>query len=94
MAEQNANDLPGTLKRNTRQIRKRSESVGDLISLTTKKSTTFRKKHIDALKGDKIINAIIPVLTEKLSEVIETHIKSIVDSDIKPLSQQKKQYLS
>ena len=53
---------------------------------------------IDALKSDEVINAIIPVLTEKLIEVIETHVQSIVDNDIKPLAHifesQQKQYRS
>ena len=43
---------------------------------------------IEALTSDEVINALIPVLSEKLSTVIEQQIQDIVENDVKPLQRQ------
>ncbi|CAC5369740.1 unnamed protein product [Mytilus coruscus] len=91
-------DLPGTARQVTRQIRRRN-SVGDLSSLTSKKTPGFRKtiadKVVEALTSPEVLDQIIPVITEKLCESIElslnktiqTIVKSTVEEHIAPMTE-------
>lgn len=97
------NDLPATQMQEGRQIRRRN-SVGDLREGDKKivKPQVQRRnvtdKVLDALNSTDVLDKIMPVLTQKITEtirsVIESSVQSCVDNNIKPLietvrSQQK-----
>ena len=80
-------ELPATLKQQTRQIRR----LATLTLLQTKKGTALRKniagQLLEALTSDEVIFSLIPILTEKLNEIIESQIQDVVENDVKLLKQ-------
>ena len=85
--------LPATLKQTGRQIRRRN-SVGDLRELGTKKGPLTKKsiadKVLEALSSPEVLNQVIPVLSQKISEsissLIDEKIQACVDEKVKPLN--------
>ena len=84
-------NLPGTQKQQTRQIRRRN-SIGDVCDLSTitKKAPALRKsitdKVLEALTSPEVLNEIIPVLSKKIGEslttVIQSQVKDCLDSRV------------
>ncbi|CAC5381272.1 unnamed protein product [Mytilus coruscus] len=78
-------DLPGTARQVTRQIRRRN-SVSE---------KTIADKVVEALTSPEVLDQIIPVITEKLCESIElslnktiqTIVKSTVEEHIAPMTE-------
>ena len=78
------------------QIRRRN-SLGDLSSTTSKKTSGLRKtiadKVVEALTSPEVLDHIIPVISDKLcesignslSKTVEAQVKSALDEHIKPL---------
>ncbi|CAG2233614.1 unnamed protein product [Mytilus edulis] len=92
--------LPATQKQSTRQIRRRhSNSIGDLRGVGERKTPTLRKtvadKVLDALNSPEVLNVMIPLLSQKISDtltpIIEQEAKRFVDIQIQPLLKQKEQ---
>ena len=91
-------ELPGTARQVTRQIRRRN-SLGDLSSTTSKKTSGLRKtiadKVVEALTSPEVLDQIIPVISDKLcesignslSKTVEAQVKSALDEHIKPLKE-------
>ncbi|VDI26996.1 Hypothetical predicted protein [Mytilus galloprovincialis] len=92
--------LPATQKQSTRQIRRRhSNSIGDLRGVGERKTPTLRKtvadKVLDALNSPEVLNVMIPLLSQKISDtltpIIEQEAKKFVDIQIQPLLKQIKE---
>ncbi|CAG2246640.1 unnamed protein product [Mytilus edulis] len=92
--------LPATQKQSTRQIRRRhSNSIGDLRGVGERKTPTLRKtvadKVLDALNSPEVLNVMIPLLSQKISDtltpIIEQEAKRFVDIQIQPLLKQIKE---
>ncbi|CAG2240570.1 unnamed protein product [Mytilus edulis] len=87
-------NLPGTQKQQTRQIRRRN-SIGDISETLKKKPASLNKsvanKVLEALSSPEVLDTIIPVLTQKLSEalspIIEAEVKNCIEEQIKPMSE-------
>ena len=67
--------LPATQKQSTRQIRRRhSNSIGDLRGVGERKTPTLRKtvadKVLDALNSPEVLNVMIPLLSQKISDTL------------------------
>ena len=86
--------LPATKKQTGRQIRRRN-SLGDLSEIGIKKAPVTKKtiadKVLEALSSPEVLNKVIPVLSEKISEsissLIEEKIQSTIDEQVKPLKE-------
>ena len=79
-------DLPATQKQQLRQIRRRN-SIGDLRDIGQKpaaKTPALRKnvtdKVIEALTSPDVLNKIVPVLTDKITETITSVIETSIQS--------------
>ena len=87
-------NLPATQRQVTRQIRRRN-SLGDLrdINPSQKKVPASKKsiadKVLEALSSPDVLQQIIPILSQKICEniesMIETQIQDCVQTQIKPL---------
>lgn len=84
-------NLPATQKQNTRQIRRRN-SQGDLRDIEKKTPATRKNitdKVIEALTSPDVLNTIIPVLAEKISEtltpLIEEQVKKCIAAHVEPI---------
>ena len=67
--------LPATQKQSTRRIRRRhSNSIGDLRGVGERKTPTLRKtvadKVLDALNSPEVLNVMIPLLSQKISDTL------------------------
>ena len=90
--------LPASQRQTGRQIRRRN-SVGDLRELTSKKPSVSKKsiadKVLEALSSPEVLNQVIPVLSQKISEsisvLIDDKIQSSLDECVKPLTETIKQ---
>ena len=67
------NDLPGTARQVTRQIR-RCNSLGDLSSTISKKTTGL---------SPEVLDHIIPVISDKLCESIAHSLSKTVETQVK-----------
>ncbi|CAC5368010.1 unnamed protein product [Mytilus coruscus] len=84
-------NLPATQKQNTRQIRRRN-SIGDLRDIEKKTPATRKNitdKVIEAPTSPDVLNTIIPVLAEKISEtltpLIEEQVQKCIAAYVEPI---------
>ena len=96
VSPESPDDLPGTARQVTRQIRRRN-LLGDLSSTTSKTTTCLRKtiadKVVEALTSPAVLDHIIPVISDKLcesiahshSKTVEVQVKPHLDEHIRPL---------
>ncbi|CAC5406248.1 unnamed protein product [Mytilus coruscus] len=87
--------LPATQKQESRQMRRRN-SYEDLSELgskrgAAKKTSAIAEKVLEALRSPDVLNQVIPILSNKISEsissLIDDKIQCSVDEHIKPLNE-------
>ena len=84
--------LLATQKQKSRQIRpKHSNSLSDLRELTSKRGPASKKtiadKVLEALTSFDVLNKVIPILSDKISESISLLIDDKIQAAVTPLKQ-------
>lgn len=80
-------DLPASQKQLNRQTRRKGSSIGDLTELSLKKTSKQQQNLTDkimaALRSPEVLNAIIPIMSEKIAENIMSIIDEKVETAVK-----------